>query len=587
METNNIKVKSKQIDGIPYKISEKGVSMTWLEEGSPLTVVPQATKLHKVEKRAITKDMLSKEQQWALNDAKGYLRNRMKTDLLYLLNQGLGWKDVDYRVENRECRIPYQCDLAKFYTQKSDRIWVLLPRWHFKTTFTQGIIVQLLLNDPNVTIMLRSNTWLNATRILNPIQKRIKSPEIQVLFGNLEGDKWSTDEMNISLRTEFTREPNVFATGVGTDVTGLHPIVGILDDLQSENNYNTAEGRRAVRDDYEYCLLVVRKIIGNATRWDDEDLSGYLIEKNKSYPYDHPQRYQILVKGVYNDNNEPIFPLTYGRGKKPVPMYDEEWIDNKRRELGAYKFSCQLLNNPIPKATQVFKEATPDNPREGLQILTREEIDKFLKRQVNIFITVDPAGSDEKYSDKWAIEVWAVDKDMNMACVDYVLKKMSQYEGVKMLWKKMKQWKPMKTGVEQGILERGMRKNLKDWMQAEGLHFTIKSLKYGEQPGAYGRSKTSRIMSFVPYVENGKVFIGKWMYDLIDSLLRWRPYKNSNDDGPDAMSYLLQIVITPQGIKPQKQEDYSYSAKFHRWREKKFAKKGDDFKVKFLSQEDL
>ena len=574
------------------QITPMGIEIPWLEEESPVVVVEKVKTIPKPESKAFARDLISRQRE-ALEQPLDFLRNKMRTDLLYLLNQGLGFYDID-----PAGRIPYQKEIAEMYyrlrREEIERIMILITREHFKSTFSQGYIVQEGLINPNKTFLLRAFNARSSSQFLDVIEKRVKNENMRLLFGDLEGDRWSTEMANWSTRTEYTREPNILATGIGTDVTSFHPDEGVFDDLVSESNFDTAEGRESVKRDYRaVCAVVKRKHVLNGTHWDDLDLYGDIIEKNNQLAPNNPERYEVLVMGVYGkadrelrtpEKGVPIFSYTY-RNDKPEELKGvtkgAEWIQRKRFDLGPQLFSSQVLNMPISSEDQIFKE----------WMIKLFDIDKewsALRKTLKFVLAIDPAGTKKEYSDYTAFVIagFSQNFDIYIPVANQVKIDISQnHKIIDMIFDYARIWQLEKVGIEQGIYERLFKRPIKDRQRAQkfkGCDFVIRKLKWGEQPGARSNKKDDRILSMLPYMEAGVYHINKDCYELRDQLLRWRPGRTSHDDLADAMAYLLQLI--PFSVKEEMQKESK--TPFQRWLERKRGgKRSNNFELDFLNEE--
>lgn len=565
-----------------YRTTPLGIVMPKVWYQSAEVTLEKIKSIPRVEKVAMSHD-LAKEYKGILDAPIEKLKNRCETDLLWFLNWGMGFLDID-----PVGRIPYQVDIAEMYESDCLRIMVIVPREHFKSTYTQGYIGQELLKNPNKTFLVRCNNSRNASYFIDVIQKRIKSSNILMLYGNLEGDRWSSEAMTVRTRTEFTRDPNVLATGVGTDVTSLHPDEGIFDDVQSEGN-NTEEGRATVIADYQDMASVIkrRKII-NGTRWDDLDFYNYILEKNATLKPDHRDKYKVLIMSAYGkadaDGNTPevgtpIFSYTY-RNDKPETIEgvvkDENWIQTRRFELGATKFSNQILNNPIPSENQVFHEEDFNK---------WEILPEGIEKSLSFYLAIDPAGTRERYSDYTAFVVAGVTPDYNIY-IPYAKQVQVDVTKSKKIIDRIfllnKIYKFKKVGIEQGLLERVFREPIKTRMWISEEHpFTLRALKYAGQPGSSSPKKDDRIVGMQPYIEGGRFHINSKCFDLINQLIRWRPGKTSHDDLVDAMAYLLQLI--PRHI--QKEIFKAAKTVYQQYMERRFrGDKNKDYQAEFLNQ---
>ena len=190
--------KNKKISGVEYTETPEGIVLPW-KNATPTDILVKSGKIPKREKKALIPDFMDDSYRWLIDDTMGYLKHRMKTDLIYLCNRGLGFYDITPHIW-------YQRQLGILLNCGKQRILIIIPRWHFKTTFIIGKIIQDLLNDPNETTIIVSNTFTNAAQILDVVAKRILGREIQLVFGNLRGNRWSRSEIDVAKRKEWTRE---------------------------------------------------------------------------------------------------------------------------------------------------------------------------------------------------------------------------------------------------------------------------------------------------------------------------------------------------------------------------------------------
>lgn len=527
-------IKDKDYDKKPLNVQEMSAKF-----GVP-QVVNDLKEIPKTERSAMGRDMHDTDS-WFVNDPEGRLRELTKKDLLYLMHSFLGFKDVSPRVE-------YHKDLAGFYDRDFLRMIVLLPRWHFKSTFGASYIVRDLIRNPNNTWLITSATDGLAKTIYELVQTSLLTESMQLIWGDMKVNKtkpkWGGTELNIALRNDFTtREPSVYWQGINSEVTGQHPTNGLFDDISAETNCETPEQRKKIKDRYDRKILIVQKIIlNNATRWHFDDVIGYLLDKNKQKDDNDPFRYRLFKRNVYDDYGQPLFHEKYPRS----------WIESMRKELGAYLFATQMMNNPIPEEEQKFR---PEWITANMYGSLGDIEEKF--KDMNFYITVDPASSDTKSGDNTGIIVCGVTPDYNIYVVEDATGRMHTNDAIRKIFDLVAKWKekgrniPL-VGIEQGHYYHEYRKPLKDLMKIKGTVFSRRALKYGGQPGTRSRAKKDRIMTLQPYFENGMVHIGKWMEKLEDEIVFYGAH--AHDDRVDALAYQLQLIKVPREAKQTEQK---------------------------------
>ncbi len=502
-------------------------NMTMIEAVTELQTIPR------VEKNAVGLDLMEIDRE-VLNDPISYLRRRTQTDRIYLMHEVMGFKDVLY--DYKYCR-----DISDFLDLRKARMLLVSPRWHIKSSCGVGEIVQTLLNDGEARWLIKSANEDSSKQLYEIVQNCLLNDNMQLIWGDLKGNKWTIQELNISTRRNYTsREPNVYYKGIGSDLTGHHPSHALLDDLSAQLNCETPEQREKVKRDYRYTVLLIsERVLVLATRWHYDDLPGMILEENKQKSIKDRTFYHTFIKSVYDDNEQPLFPEKYPR----------QWIEDRRVELGVYAFACQMLNNPVDEASQRFKDSWV---KQGLYGTLEDEAIK--NRPMNYFITVDPASSDARYADYTVIMVAGVTCDMHVYVVEYSRKKYSTAEQSNIIFGLYEQWQPKRVGIEEGHYERTLKAFLKEKMRIKSMYFHVTPLKYGGQPNTRSRAKPDRIMSLTPYFEEGIIHIRREGMDALLNELQAYPY-SKHDDTVDALAYMLQLIYPPGEFRqPQSQK---------------------------------
>jgi phage terminase large subunit-like protein len=113
---------------------------------------------------------------------------------------------------------------------KLNKKLILIPRGHLKSsTITVGYSVQQICKNPNVRILIGSETNAKAKDFLKQIRDTFeKNERLRYFFGNhvRKESRWTDDEITSGLRTTTAiKEPTVFTTGTDQTRTGSHCFV--------------------------------------------------------------------------------------------------------------------------------------------------------------------------------------------------------------------------------------------------------------------------------------------------------------------------------------------------------------------------
>lgn len=114
----------------------------------------------------------------------------------------------------------------------------------------------LILQDPNVRILIGSRSGVNAERIATDIRRHFESCEALIrIFGDYRGDKWDATEFWVKPRTSLRREGTVSIVGLEGAIVSRHYDVELLDDAVDEETART-RGMREKLDTFYYKSLL-------------------------------------------------------------------------------------------------------------------------------------------------------------------------------------------------------------------------------------------------------------------------------------------------------------------------------------------
>lgn len=205
---------------------------------------------------------------------KEILRNKLKSDL-YLLCHYLGYNDIEWSVHG---------EIITALQASTKRKIICVPRGTFKSSIAAIVYpIFLLINDPNLRILIDSELYSNSITYLRSIKLHLASEEMVKVFGNFKTDLvWREDAITIAQRTSKVKEPSISCGGIGTTKVGQHYDVIIGDDYNSPNNTASRDRSQKVIDHYRYNLAILDPdaeyvIIG--TRYGEHDLIGWILNE--------------------------------------------------------------------------------------------------------------------------------------------------------------------------------------------------------------------------------------------------------------------------------------------------------------------
>jgi len=403
----------------------------------------------------------------------------------------------------------------------------LWAREHYKSTIiTFGLTIQDILNDPELTVGIFSFTRPIAKGFLRQIKREFEGNENlkglfpEILWANpkKEASKWSEDDGIIVKRTGNPKESTIQAWGlVDGQPTSAHYKLMVYDDVITRESVTTPDMVKKVTDAWELSLNLTSEQGGKVryigTRYHFGDTYSTIIKRRSAIERRHPGT---------NDGTMEGFPV----------MWDLETMKKKRRDMGPYTFSCQILQNPRADEAVGFKaEWLRYWPVAGWE-------------QMNRYILVDPAGSKKKLENDWSvIMVIGLGYDRNYYLIDMVRDRLNLTERTNTVFEFHRKYRPVGVGYEEYGAQSD-KEHIEFCMDLTNYRFTITPLG-----GKLG--KHERINRLIPIFEQGRMWLPGMLwktlydgqsYDIID-LWRNEEYLAYpvclHDDGLDAMARIL------------------------------------------------
>jgi phage terminase large subunit-like protein len=393
-------------------------------------------------------------------------RELCKSDLFYLLTVVLGRKDLNHDWLFARCR-EVQAEPNGYLD-----LW---PREHYKSTIiTFGLTIQDILNNPEITVGIFSFTRPIAKAFLRQIMRELETNErLKTLFPDIlwqnpkrDAPKWSEDDGIIVRRKSNPKESTVEAWGVvDGQPTSKHFGTMSYDDLVTRDSVTNPEMVEKVTEAWASSRALGTE--GGATRYSGTRWA-YL------------DTYRIMIeRGAVKERR---YTVTEDGTVEGVPVLrSREWIAEKRREMGPFVFSAQMLLDPAADRTQGFQES-------WLRYYPNSRSGDF--EGLNKYLLIDPANDKKKKSDFTAMAVIGLGPDENYYLLDAIRDRLNLRERADAVFSLHRRWKPRVVGYE----KYGMQADidyLKERMGQENYRFEITEI--GGQ-----MSKIDRIRRMIP-----------------------------------------------------------------------------------------
>lgn len=363
----------------------------------------------------------------------------------------------------------------------------LWSRELFKSSIiTQGLTIQDILKDPDVTVGIMSHSRPIAKAFLQQIMRELEGnlalqaafPEI--LCSNVKDyPRWNADDGIIVKRKQNPKEATIEAYGlVDGQPTSRHYKILCYDDVVTKDSVSTPEMIQKTMTALEqsYSLGVtpggVRRMVG--TKWHYNDAHRTVVDRKTFIAREHPGR----IGGT--EEGESVY-------------WSDEIHLEKRRDMGPYTYASQILVSPKADALQGFR-------REWIRHYSR--LTKI--QQMNTYILVDSANSKRKESDYTAMWVVGLASDMNYYILDMVRDRLNLTERVERLFTLHRKYKPKQVRWERY----GMMADI----EAIKREQEVQTYRFDVTEVAGKSSKDDRIRRLIPAFEQGKFYFPKSLH---------------------------------------------------------------------------
>lgn len=475
---------------------------------------------------------------------------RCRVDLYYLCKYILNYELMEPHVHQELCE--YTTSLlnnhevtlqATGQTKGSENqfdpnnknLLLLMPRGTFKSSVvTIGFSLQMLLNEPNIRILLDSETFGQSKAFLSEIKQHLESNEAyRRVFHSVHGvypdskdgirrNKdllWSDSQLTVQCRSTPKKEPTLSCAGIDVTKNGMHYDLIICDDLHSEKNVTNMEQIQGVIDHWKlaYSLLDPGKpmiIIG--TRWHYSDLYQHILDTER-------ESFNILVKRAILSDGSLLFP-------ERLTM---KFLEDVKRKQGTGIFSKQYLNEPVDDENAAFKRAN----------FIRKTWEEVKDIPINWYMSVDPSYEGE-YSDYTAIVIAGMDH-MRQLYVRHILReKMPYSQIIESMFELYGRFKPNTIQLEVLGTQKSIMHELNNQQKIKGTWLPIQEIR--TRPV----SKIERIRGLAPFYENHRIFHIKECPQLEELEYELATFPSSkHDDIVDALATILEVATAANSNK--------------------------------------
>ncbi len=406
----------------------------------------------------------------------------------------------------------------------------LSPRGHGKTTvFVVLGIMAIIKQNPSARILIISKTENVASSTLSQVARCAGT-----LFDRGQFNKF---ESKTSVRVRFEgndcKEPSIYATGIGSGITGLHFDWIICDDIIDDLNSGTSEQRDKVWDWFAGSLMHLSlpqtRFLVIGTRKHPEDIYGRLIKDSawsncvESAIIRYPENFRQAL-----DAGQPIdhfFKFAKGRLKfieksdEGEVLWPDQWSMDRllveRLTMGETFFDREKQNDVRFFEGRIFK---PEWIRRWSEKPDRDSM--------VVYMGCDLAISKKDKADYFALAVVGR-RNEDFYLLDLFTDRIGFARQAQVIREKVVEWNPLQVGIEDVAYQRALIEHLE---AGGGIPVT---------PIRPCAPKEARLKALQPLFESGRVTVGRHHENFIKQLLDFP--SGRHDDMIDAFEMAVSL----------------------------------------------
>lgn len=411
---------------------------------------------------------------------------------------------------------------------------VAFPAWGF-------------IQDPGAKFMLTSFKTERARAMTRKSRKIVESPWYQQLAPHV---RLAADQ-NQAQYFETTNHGHYYSAAMRS-VTGEGCDIQICDDPISPDEASSPVQRAHTMDIITGTLFSrfndprTGRFILIMQRLGEDDPTGELLRTHNDW-YHLKLPSEAKIKSFSYSARGKSWELSKG-GLLFPERFTKEVLDKKKKELGAYNYAAQMLQEPVPLDGGEFK-------KDWVNYFNTKD---FSPEASNIYIICDPASGKEDAVkndlDYTCFAVWALAPDQNYYLIDGIKERLNPTERIDTLFKLHRKWngksgKPPKVGYE----DIGMQSDthyIKKKMNEENYRFHIESLPL---KGKKRLGKIPKIRRLIAPMERGQIWLAEdlmykdakglprnFISDIVDEELLRFPF-GAHDDFIDSMAMIFDM----------------------------------------------
>lgn len=442
------------------------------------------------------------------------------------------------------------------------------PRRHVKTTLEEAAAVYFTIIDPSLRIAFYSSTNTFSQRIWREVRAGFETnalfqffyPELIPDFRNVE--IWNQTEGVIP--REYSPKEPTFDTLGGGKATGRHYDIIFMDDMINEENVDSETAVAKAIDYYRLAFNLLEdssdRIIVVGNRWTMNDLNEFIHKEQPEASILSASVWGPQLTGPYQCRNLPA-PVMEELAKIPQgePLWPERFnredLERWQMRVGARIWSAHALNNPAdPDAVEFKIEWLKycEIDAENQSVIFAGDSQPVHFRDLNFYITWDPAAGGASASSRNAILVTAMDPHGRIAIIREWARKGDPLEVIDVFLDLCQLYDPwlQACGLEEVLFQKVLGRLLLERAEKRNIRLPLVKLKTPQNI-----RKDQRIRLWLGSMfQSQRVFVRRGLTEFVHEYLHFG-VPGAQRDLMDVLAYATQLWTKPPSAEDRLQRD--------------------------------
>lgn len=427
---------------------------------------------------------------------------------------------------------------AFFYVSANKNRLILWPRGHYKTSAVVVRIVQLILNYPDIRILIMqanlklTKGWL--LEIRSHFDGKNEKSRLPDLFPEFCGKNLgSSMAFTVPARErKHLKEATVTIASPKAVQTGQHYDIFCADDLVNSANFRNVELLDKLESEFNHFRPLLDPggyTIVTGTRYHFVDLYGRILAK--------AQDWVISVRGAWDEAGKLLFPQRVARDGRHIG-FTRELLDSIARTMDPESFEAQYFNRIIATGRQLF-------PEELILSRVRSTKDAEFPANAPCYLVVDLATGDQTKSDDSVIAVAKRESNGRTWILDCVGGHMSPFILAMTIIKLALEHRPVAVLIEKSTNSEFFFEYMRHLLREKNINLQLEPIKVKNTKGA----KHMRISALESALRLNILFFTPTIQDFEKFKDEFVQYpKARHDDRPDAIALLMTYFVQNGGV---------------------------------------